>query len=42
MATSSASFSQRPGCYALAEETNRDPEALLTAEARKLLFGQQC
>jgi GST-like protein len=27
--------------YALAEEINRDPEALLTAEARKLLFGQQ-
>ena len=26
--------------YALAEEINRDPEALLTAEARKLLFGQ--
>ena len=26
--------------YALAEEVNRDPQALMSAEARKLLFGQ--
>lgn len=26
--------------YALAEEVNRDPQALASAEARKLLFGQ--
>ena len=26
--------------YALVEKVNADPQALLTAEARKLLFGQ--
>ncbi|TNF18065.1 MAG: thiol:disulfide oxidoreductase, partial [Pseudomonadales bacterium] len=26
--------------YALVEKVNEDPQALLTAEARKLLFGQ--
>jgi len=28
--------------YALAEQVNADPAALLTAEARRLLFGQHC
>lgn len=26
--------------YALVEQVNADPQALLTAEARRLLFGQ--
>lgn len=43
MAAWLARIAARPAvqrAYALAEEVNRDPEALLTPEARKLLFNQ--